>query len=166
MTCARDDADIHRELGLWVERDRAQPDGLCSLAVVFRKPVLLGERQFEQALWRRLQALVEIDACQGEKHDCLVSPDPDDPDFSISLAGQAFFVVGLHPGANRPARRFAYAFALASTAVALDLDGNRVRTARIALGGLAYRPLRASEAEASLIGQAARPLAWRSRNLL
>jgi xanthine dehydrogenase YagS FAD-binding subunit len=49
--------------------------------------------------------------------------------------------------------RQSYAFALASTAVALDLDGDRVRTARIALGGLAYRPWRATEAEAILTGQ-------------
>ena len=28
------------------------------------------------------------------------------PDFSLSFAGEAFFVVGLHPQASRPARRF------------------------------------------------------------
>ena len=49
--------------------------------------------------------------------------------------------------------RESYAFALASAAVALELDGNRVRTARIALGGLAYRPWRAKDAEAVLTGQ-------------
>jgi xanthine dehydrogenase YagS FAD-binding subunit len=50
--------------------------------------------------------------------------------------------------------RQSYAFALASAAVALELDGAVVRSARIALGGLAYRPLRAREAEAVLTGQA------------
>ncbi len=49
--------------------------------------------------------------------------------------------------------RQSYAFALASAAVALDLDGGQVRSARIALGGLAYRPWRANEAEAVLVGQ-------------
>jgi xanthine dehydrogenase YagS FAD-binding subunit len=49
--------------------------------------------------------------------------------------------------------RASYAFALASAAVALDMDGDRVRTARIGLGGLAYRPWRAAEAEAALTGQ-------------
>ena len=38
--------------------------------------------------------------------DLSVSRDPDDPHFSLSFGGQAFFVVGLHPGASRPARRF------------------------------------------------------------
>jgi xanthine dehydrogenase YagS FAD-binding subunit len=49
--------------------------------------------------------------------------------------------------------RQSYAFALASAAIALELDGTRVRSARIALGGLAYRPWRAREAEAVLTGQ-------------
>jgi xanthine dehydrogenase YagS FAD-binding subunit len=49
--------------------------------------------------------------------------------------------------------RQSYAFALASAAVALDMDGDRVRTVRIALGGVAYRPWRAHEAEAVLNGQ-------------
>jgi xanthine dehydrogenase YagS FAD-binding subunit len=49
--------------------------------------------------------------------------------------------------------RQSYEFALASAAVALDLDGNSVREARIALGGLAYKPWRAKEAEAALKGK-------------
>jgi xanthine dehydrogenase YagS FAD-binding subunit len=49
--------------------------------------------------------------------------------------------------------RQSYEFALASAAVALDLDGNRVRQARIALGGVATVPWRAAAAEAKLIGQ-------------
>ena len=34
------------------------------------------------------------------------SYDPDDPHFSLSFGGEAFFVVGLHPNAARPGRRF------------------------------------------------------------
>jgi xanthine dehydrogenase YagS FAD-binding subunit len=49
--------------------------------------------------------------------------------------------------------RQSYEFAVASAAVALDLDGDRVRTARIGLGGVAYRPWRATEAEALLEGR-------------
>lgn len=49
--------------------------------------------------------------------------------------------------------RESYEFALASAAVALDLDGNTVKQARIALGGVATVPWRAHEAEASLINQ-------------
>jgi xanthine dehydrogenase YagS FAD-binding subunit len=49
--------------------------------------------------------------------------------------------------------RQSYEFAVASAAVALDLDGDWVRTARIGLGGVAYRPWRATEAEALLEGR-------------
>ena len=49
--------------------------------------------------------------------------------------------------------RVSYEFALASAAVALDLDGSTVRQARIALGGLATVPWRAREAEQALVGR-------------
>lgn len=48
--------------------------------------------------------------------------------------------------------RESYAFALASAAVALEMSGERVDRARIALGGVATRPWRATEAEAVLAG--------------
>jgi len=46
--------------------------------------------------------------------------------------------------------RESYEFALASAAVALDLDGETVKDVRIALGGVATVPWRAQEAEARL----------------
>jgi xanthine dehydrogenase YagS FAD-binding subunit len=50
--------------------------------------------------------------------------------------------------------RASYEFAISSTAVALDLDGETVRTVRIGLGGMAYQPWRSKEAEAVLAGHA------------
>ncbi len=49
--------------------------------------------------------------------------------------------------------RQSYEFALASAAVALHMEGNDVRQARIALGGVATVPWRAAEAEAALAGR-------------
>jgi xanthine dehydrogenase YagS FAD-binding subunit len=49
--------------------------------------------------------------------------------------------------------RESYAFALASAAVAVKFDGDTVNEARIAIGGLATRPWRATEAERSLVGK-------------
>ena len=46
--------------------------------------------------------------------------------------------------------RKSYEFALAAAAVALDLDGDKVREARIALGGVATVPWRAKGAEEAL----------------
>jgi xanthine dehydrogenase YagS FAD-binding subunit len=53
--------------------------------------------------------------------------------------------------------RESYAFALASAAVALDMDGDTVRDARIAIGGIATRPWRARAAEQVLSGKTLTP---------
>lgn len=49
--------------------------------------------------------------------------------------------------------RQSYEFAIASAAVALDLDGGVVHEVRIGLGGVAAKPWRAREAEAALRGK-------------
>ena len=51
--------------------------------------------------------------------------------------------------------RASYAFALVSVAVGLEMDGNLIREARLALGGVAHMPWRKPEAEALLRGQPA-----------
>ncbi|MGC4032784.1 MAG: xanthine dehydrogenase family protein subunit M [Tepidisphaeraceae bacterium] len=51
--------------------------------------------------------------------------------------------------------RASYEFALASAAVVLDLDGKSIKSARIALGGVASKPWRSHEAEAALNGKEA-----------
>ena len=56
--------------------------------------------------------------------------------------------------------RASYEFALSSAAVALDLDGGKVRQARVALGGVATKPWRSTEAEKTLAGAAAGESAW------
>ncbi|RRB06730.1 FAD binding domain-containing protein [Larkinella rosea] len=49
--------------------------------------------------------------------------------------------------------RASYAFALVSVAAALDLENNRIKAARLALGGVAHKPWRLFEAEKALVGQ-------------
>jgi xanthine dehydrogenase YagS FAD-binding subunit len=56
--------------------------------------------------------------------------------------------------------RVSYAFALASAAAALRLDGGRIIEARLALGGVATKPWRARAAEAALAGAAPGPEAF------
>ena len=51
--------------------------------------------------------------------------------------------------------RASYAFALVSVAVGLELDGDSIREARIALGGVAHKPWRAAVAEEFLTGKSA-----------
>ena len=49
--------------------------------------------------------------------------------------------------------RLSYAFALVSVAAALELDGDTMKEARLALGGVAHKPWRDPTAEAALRGQ-------------
>ena len=107
LTSAWNDLVIHRELMAWTDAYTSDQDGLRSLAVVFDRPTDLSEDQFEAAMWERLQSLADKDAWLGQQPDTSVSGDPDDPHFALSFGGRAFFVVGLHPNASRPARRFA-----------------------------------------------------------
>jgi xanthine dehydrogenase YagS FAD-binding subunit len=51
--------------------------------------------------------------------------------------------------------RLSYAFALIAVAVGLEMEGDSIREARFALGGVAHKPWRSSEAEAALAGQKA-----------
>jgi xanthine dehydrogenase YagS FAD-binding subunit len=57
--------------------------------------------------------------------------------------------------------RASYAFALVSTAAALDLDGNTIKAARLAMGGVAHKPWRLTAAEQSLVGQPATEASFR-----
>ena len=50
--------------------------------------------------------------------------------------------------------RASYAFALVSVAAALDLNGGKIRDVRIAMGGVAPKPWRATQAEKFLVGKA------------
>jgi xanthine dehydrogenase YagS FAD-binding subunit len=51
--------------------------------------------------------------------------------------------------------RLSYAFALVSVAAALELEGDTISEARLALGGVAHKPWRSVEAETALRGQPA-----------
>jgi xanthine dehydrogenase YagS FAD-binding subunit len=51
--------------------------------------------------------------------------------------------------------RASYAFALISVAAALELNGNTIRNARLAMGGVAHKPWRLVESEKFLVGKAA-----------
>ncbi|MBJ6110345.1 xanthine dehydrogenase family protein subunit M [Hymenobacter sp. BT523] len=57
--------------------------------------------------------------------------------------------------------RTSYAFATVSVAVGLEMDGDTIRKARFALGGVAHKPWRDPEAERLLEGQPASPTAFR-----
>lgn len=85
---------------------RAEPLLFQSLVVLFEEGAPDDEAAFEAQLWERLQSLTDKDQWLGQPADPRVAHDPGDPHFAMSFGGEAFFVVGLHPLASRPGRRF------------------------------------------------------------
>jgi xanthine dehydrogenase YagS FAD-binding subunit len=85
----------------------------------------------------------------------------DRPDLDTVLEhGDLITAVELPPSAaarrstyQKARDRASYAFALVSVAAGLELDGDVVRDVRIAWGGVAHRPWRATRAEDALRGQ-------------
>nr|WP_037321923.1 guanitoxin biosynthesis heme-dependent pre-guanitoxin N-hydroxylase GntA [Salegentibacter sp. Hel_I_6] len=76
-----------------------------SFMAVFSDTKVTDEDEFEMSLWNQLSELKKID---NHPWDPTVSKNPEDDNFSFSLAGRAFYVVGLHPKSSRLARRSPY----------------------------------------------------------
>jgi FPC/CPF motif-containing protein YcgG len=101
-----DDRKIYAGLERIIQSYREDRELFRSFAVIFEGPVVLDEASFEKHLWARAESLTNKDIWLGAPRDPTVSHDPNDPHFSLSFAGEAFFIVGLHPQASRPARCF------------------------------------------------------------
>jgi xanthine dehydrogenase YagS FAD-binding subunit len=109
-----------------------------------------------------LDATIEITGTSGVRSVPfaeLHKPPGDSPQIETTLAAgeliSGFTVPGRWPRSVylKARDRQSYEFALASAAIALDLQDGMVRDARVALGGVATVPWRAREAEAALKGQ-------------
>ncbi|HEX4639614.1 MAG TPA: guanitoxin biosynthesis heme-dependent pre-guanitoxin N-hydroxylase GntA [Chthoniobacterales bacterium] len=74
-----------------------------SFVAIFRGPLDLTEKEFETCLWLQLRQLHEVDRSHWSER---VSADPNNPHFSFSFGGEAFYVIGLHAHSSRVARRF------------------------------------------------------------
>jgi xanthine dehydrogenase YagS FAD-binding subunit len=152
---------------------RNQGSGCAAMEGINRMHAVLGTSDqciatypgdFAQALIA-LDAQVELNGPKGNREIAFASlhrPPGETPEVETTLApGELItaFRVPATPFARRSLflkirDRESYEFALASAAVALDIDGGTVRQARIALGGVATVPWRALKAEAALKGNA------------
>jgi FPC/CPF motif-containing protein YcgG len=101
------DRDITNVLQRFAEEHGDAKKVFVSQAVVFTNRGWLSELEFETQLWQRLSAIHRMDA-EHYLWDPKVDSDPGSPHFSLSVGGCGFFVVGLHPGSSRKARRFRY----------------------------------------------------------
>jgi xanthine dehydrogenase YagS FAD-binding subunit len=153
--------------------NKRQPGtGCAAIDGINRGHALLGTSEFCIAVYPGdwATALAAVDASfdtmspRGARtisiHDLHVEPGRT-PDVEHTLAADELIVRTRIPTQSayrastyqRIRDRASYAFALASAAVALDIQGDLVRDARIAIGGVATRPWRARDAEQSLIGR-------------
>jgi len=135
VRCPQMDEPIVRVLQAFTGSAAADAIFVTRIAL-FESTPPLDEFQFERAMWQRLSAFHAIDRVDHE-WDSSVSDDPQSPQFSLSIGGRAFYVVGLHPGSSRPARRFrcaALVFNLHSQFESLRADGRyeKLREAIIA----------------------------------
>ena len=92
------------------------PSGFLSYIAIFPESGFADELRFETALWDLLKKLHDED----RKHSIWCPEIPKDPaenDFSFCFGEQGFFIVGLHPGSSRKARRFKH------PAIAFNLQG-------------------------------------------
>lgn len=104
ITSSAHDADIHAALSTFGAQ--APEAALRSFACLFDDTREMSEAAFEDALWARLQALHDIDVKRRIGWAENVASEPASTRFCMSIGGRAYFVVGLHPGASRAARRF------------------------------------------------------------
>lgn len=79
----------------------------ATFIAVFLGPPISSESHFEQRLWAQLQLMHGIDA-QFFAWDKDASREPENPWFSFSIGGHAYYIVGLHHRASRLARQFPY----------------------------------------------------------
>jgi xanthine dehydrogenase YagS FAD-binding subunit len=77
---------------------------------------------------------------------------PDEMITSVDLPAKGF---AKHYDYLKVRDRTSYAFALVSVAAALEMDGEQISEARLALGGVAHKPWRQEIAETLLVGNAA-----------
>jgi uncharacterized protein len=109
-----------------ISRYREDKTLFRTFVVVFEQQEPMDEALFERHMWSRIQSLSDKDDWLGFQPDPTVDSDPKSPHFSLSFGGEAFFVVGLHQNASRPARQFtrpALVFNLHDQFVALRQSG-------------------------------------------
>ncbi|MEH3039697.1 MAG: xanthine dehydrogenase family protein subunit M [Sphingomonas paucimobilis] len=91
----------------------------------------------------------ELHRLPGDRPDRDTVLDPGDLITAIELPPLRFGATSTY---RKVRDRASYAFALISVAAAVEMDGDRIADLRIAFGGVAHKPWRASTAEALLRG--------------
>jgi uncharacterized protein len=101
----RSSLELAEDLRRFVGSDMLRRSDYATFIAVFHEPSSSSEEIFEALLWSQLQRLANLEKA-GQRWDSAVASDPADPHFAFSFGGQALYVVGMHSGSSRLARRF------------------------------------------------------------
>lgn len=96
---------LAHDLRIFAAEQKKITTNFASFAAIFDGPIVENEDLWEEALWTQLKNLHELDRRQFV-WDSTVSSNPEDANFSFSIGGTGFFIVGLYPKSSRKARRF------------------------------------------------------------
>ena len=144
---------IHAVLGASSECIATHPSDMCVALVA-----LAAQVRVRNARGERMIAFADFHRLPGSSPQVDTNLRPDELILSIDLPNGPY---ADHSSYVKVRDRASYAFALVSTAAALELDGNTIRSARIALGGVAHKPWRSEAAESLLRGKAANEASYR-----
>ena len=144
---------IHAVLGTSSECIATHPSDMCVALVA-----LAAQVRVRNARGERMIAFADFHRLPGSSPQVDTNLRPDELILSIDLPNGPY---ADHSSYVKVRDRASYAFALVSTAAALELDGNTIRSARIALGGVAHKPWRSEAAESLLRGKAANEASYR-----
>jgi xanthine dehydrogenase YagS FAD-binding subunit len=140
---------IHAILGQSEHCIATHPSDMCVALAALEATVRVagpgGERAIPMAEFHRLP---------GDRPELDTTLDRDEIVTAVELpaASRAF---SRHYTYLKLRDRLSYAFALVSVAVGLEMDGDRIGRARVALGGVAHKPWRRTDAEDLLRGRSA-----------
>jgi xanthine dehydrogenase YagS FAD-binding subunit len=141
---------IHAILGTSPECIATHPSDMCvamaALDAVVQVAGKGGERSIPLVDFHRLPG----DAPNGTPH-IDTNLQPDELITAVDLPAMPFAKNSLY---RKVRDRASYAFALVSVAAALDIENGVVKQVRLAVGGVAHKPWRASKAEQYLTGKA------------
>jgi xanthine dehydrogenase YagS FAD-binding subunit len=145
---------IHAILGASPECIATHPSDMCVALAALGAVVKVRGRRGERSI-----AFADFHRLPGSSPQVDTNLRPDELILSIDLPKGPY---AEHSAYVKVRDRASYTFALVSAAAALELDGGTIRSARLALGGVAHKPWRPERAEAALAGKPANQATYRA----
>jgi len=140
---------MHAVLGASPQCIAVHPSDMCVALTALDAIIRVRGKDGDRAI-----PITEFHRLPGDTPEVDTNLKPDELVLSIDLPPSPF---ATHCHYVKVRDRASYEFALVSVAAGLELQDGTVRSARIAIGGVAHKPWRAENAEAELTGQKPNP---------